>query len=245
MYSTGIDATGDTVILKAPNDLVFDNSGGFWFTDLGKGRQRNEDITGIFYAKIDGSSCKEKILRRSSMHPPNGPNGIALSPDGRTLYVAETPTGKLWSWNIIAPGELEMEPMPASISNRARKVVGRPKFKLVYASSEDYHFDSMCVDGDGNICVATLGKGAWGIGGISVIQPNGKLLKFINTGDDFTTNMCFGGENDQEAFITLSRSGKLVKMKWHCKGWRCHYENLLNPKEIIGTGSDTNRNSNL
>ena len=68
---------------------------------------------------------------------------------------------------------------------------------------------------------------------------------FFNTGDDFTTNMCFGGENDQEAFITLSRSGKLVKMKWHCKGWRCHYENLLNPKEIIGTGSDTNRNSNL
>ncbi len=72
--------------LKGPNDLVFDSSGGFWFTDHGKTRERSRDRTGVFYAHADGSHIEEKLF------PLEGPNGIGLSPDEKFLYVAETST---------------------------------------------------------------------------------------------------------------------------------------------------------
>ena len=72
------------VLLKGPNDLVFDRSGGFWFTDHGKNRERDRDRTGVFYARPDGSSIVEAIF------PVGRPNGLGLSPEGDRLYVAET-----------------------------------------------------------------------------------------------------------------------------------------------------------
>ena len=57
-----------------------------------------------------------------------------------------------------------------------------------------------------------------GTGGVSVVRPDGTLHSFIATGDDYTTNIAFGGPDHRTAFITLSRSGKLVKMDWHCRG---------------------------
>jgi len=65
--------------LKGPNDIVFDATGGFYFTDHGKTRPRDRDRTGVFYAKADGSMIREVIF------PMEGPNGIGLSPDERTL----------------------------------------------------------------------------------------------------------------------------------------------------------------
>jgi gluconolactonase len=93
--------------LRGPNDLVFDRSGGFWFTDHGKMRARERDRTGVFYARADGSSIKEVIF------PLDGPNGIGLSPDGTRLYVAETFPGRVWMWDVVAPGEVQMaSPLP-------------------------------------------------------------------------------------------------------------------------------------
>jgi len=65
--------------LRGPNDLVFDETGGFWFTDHGIRTERSSDRTGVFYAQPDGSSITEKIF------PLDSPNGIALSPDGRRV----------------------------------------------------------------------------------------------------------------------------------------------------------------
>merc|ERR1711988_1596071 len=99
-----------------------------------------------------------------------------------------------------------------------------PVANLLYAAPDAYQFDSMAVDSEGNICVATLGKGSMGMGGICVIKPDGSgLLKFVETGDPLTTNISFGGPDMQDAFITLSASGKLVKMRWHCKGLKCNF----------------------
>jgi gluconolactonase len=75
--------------LNGPNDLVFDGAGGFWFTDLGKTRERDADRGAVYYAKADGSMIKEAIF------PLERPNGIGLSPDEKTLYVVETPTARL------------------------------------------------------------------------------------------------------------------------------------------------------
>jgi len=87
--------------LKGPNDIVFDRQGGFYFTDLGKRRGRQIDRGSIFYAKIDGSMIIELI------HPFDTPNGIGLSPDEKTLYVAETNAARLWAFDIESPGVLK------------------------------------------------------------------------------------------------------------------------------------------
>src|SRR5207237_4764 len=87
--------------VTGPNDLVFDGAGGFWFTDLGKTRERDADRGVVYYAKADGSQIREAIF------PLERPNGIGLSPDERTLYVVETPTARCWSFKLSAPGQIE------------------------------------------------------------------------------------------------------------------------------------------
>jgi gluconolactonase len=77
------DKVGDMPI-RGPNDIVFDAHGGFWFTDPGKTRHRDWDRGSICYARADGSMIKEMVF------PIVKPNGIGLSPDGKTLYCAET-----------------------------------------------------------------------------------------------------------------------------------------------------------
>ena len=87
--------------LKGPNDIVFDRHGGFYFTDHGKRRPREVDLGGLYYAKTDGSLIRELV------QPMIMPNGVGLSPDEKTVYVAETRTGHLWGFDIAAPGVLQ------------------------------------------------------------------------------------------------------------------------------------------
>ena len=84
--------------LKGPNDLVFDRHGGLWFTDLGKRRARDMDVGGFYYIK---PGCKEIVEGVFGMMPVNG---IGLSPDENTVYVVETPTARLWAFDLSAPG---------------------------------------------------------------------------------------------------------------------------------------------
>ena len=86
------------VSLKGPNDLVFDRHGGFYFSDLGKVRAREMDRGAVYYAKADGSAITEVAF------PMVTPNGVGLSPDGTTLYVAETEAARLWAFDIVEPG---------------------------------------------------------------------------------------------------------------------------------------------
>ncbi|MCP5267233.1 MAG: SMP-30/gluconolactonase/LRE family protein [Burkholderiaceae bacterium] len=178
--------------LRGPNDIVFDAHGGFWFTDLGKHRHRDMDNGGIYYAKADGSSITEVV------YPMNRPNGIGLSPDGKTLYVAETQNARVWAWDVTGPGALAREPFPSP--NGARLIHTPDSFRM---------FDSLAVEANGNVCVATLMEG-----GISVCAPEGGLVEFVPFDDPFTTNICFGGDDMQTAYITLSGTGRLVAVDW-------------------------------
>ncbi|TXL71356.1 SMP-30/gluconolactonase/LRE family protein [Vineibacter terrae] len=182
--------------LRGPNDIVFDRHGGFWFTDLGKVRQRDQDRGGVFYAKADGSLLKEVI------HPMIHPNGIGLSPEGDRLYVVESPTGRLWAFEITGPGEIKRQPWPSP--NGGKLIAGLPGYQL---------FDSLAVEASGNVCVATLFKGC-----ISVISPDGDLVEQVSMPDLYTTNICFGGPDMGTAFITLSNSGRLVAVDWKRPG---------------------------
>ncbi len=189
-------------ILRGPNDIVFDEHGGFWFTDHGKVDyiKRAHDIVGIFYGKIDGSHLEEVIF------PSNNPNGIGLSPDGKTLYAAETYTCRLMKFNITSPGKVAPDAGP-----------GGPGIP-VYRPAGYKFFDSLGVEECGNICVATIGES-----GISVISPAGELVEFVATPDIFTTNICWGGEDRMDAYICLSGSGQLAKVRWNRPGLKLHY----------------------
>ncbi|HYB40818.1 MAG TPA: SMP-30/gluconolactonase/LRE family protein, partial [Candidatus Methylomirabilis sp.] len=130
--------------LRGPNDLVFDAAGGFWFTDLGKTRDRDADRGAVYYAKADGSMIREAIF------PLERPNGIGLSPDERTLYVVETPTARCWAFALSAPGEIRSADGPYR-GEKGRCILGLGGYQM---------FDSLAVDGEGHVCVATLITGA-------------------------------------------------------------------------------------
>ena len=185
-------ADGGDVPLKAPNDLVFDAHGGFWFTDHGTRSHRTSDRTGIFYAKADGSSIKEVI------HPLDAPNGIGLSPAGDKLYAAETHTGRVWAWDVTGPGEV-------AVSNP----IGAGGGNLLAGLAGHQLLDSLAVDGEGWVCVATLING-----GITAISPDGETVEHTPMPDLLTTNICFGGADLRTAFVTLSATGRLVAVDW-------------------------------
>jgi gluconolactonase len=187
--------------LRGPNDIVFDAHGGMWFTDYGIRQERTADFTGIYYAKIDGSMIKEVVF------PLESPNGIGLSPDGNTLYWAETFTGRLFKLAITAPGETAQ----FSTLDPSNVLCGLPGLQW---------FDSLAVDGDGNVCVATLGLQT---AGVTVVSPTGEVLEQILTGDPLTTNICFGGPDFKTAYLTLSGTGRLVSMPWPYKGLKLNY----------------------
>jgi gluconolactonase len=185
--------------LRGPNDIVFDREGGFWFTDHGKTRARERDRTGVYYAKSDGSYIEEVIF------PMEGPNGIGLSPDEDELYIAETTPGRLWAYRLEAPGKL------ANGRGDRRLLPGRDGF---------FMFDSLAVDAEGGVCVATLMDG-----GITTLSPSGAAPKFIETPDRMTTNICFGGQFLETAYITLSSTGQLLAVPWDVPGLPLNFLN--------------------
>ncbi len=187
--------------LSAPNDIVFDAHGGFYFTDLGKRRDRNRDHGGLYYAMPDGSKITEIA------YPIVTPNGVGLSPDERVVYVADTETSRLYAYDIEAPGVLRHNPFPAP--NGGRLVCGLPGFQ---------RFDSLAVEASGNICVATLITGH-----ITVIAPDGRVVRQVKMPDVYPTNICFGGPDRKTAFITLSGVGRLVRMNWPEPGLKLNF----------------------
>jgi gluconolactonase len=188
--------------LRGPNDIVFDHQGGFYFTDLGKVRERDRDWGGVYYAKPDGSFIT------AVAYPVLTPNGIGLSPDDSVLYVAESETARLWAFDLEAPGVARKRPFPSPHGGR-----------LVCGMSGYRRFDSLAVEAGGNICVATLVTGQ-----ITVIAPDGRIVREVPMPDIYTTNICFGGPDLRTAFITLSGTGKLVAMDWPEPGLRLAFE---------------------
>ena len=197
--------TVEGLALRGPNDIVFDAHGGFYFTDLGKVRETEFDRGGVFYGQPDGS--RASVIARPVMTP----NGIALSPDGNTLYYAETEGSRLWSFDITAPGEVRKDTWPS------------PQGAKMLCASPGGHwqrFDSMAVDANGGLCVATLMHG-----GITIVSADGKANNHVPLPDRFVTNICFGGADMRTAYVTLSGSGRLIAIDdWPAPGLRLNHQ---------------------
>jgi gluconolactonase len=195
--------------LVRPNDLVFDSSGGFWFTD------RGDDA--IYYAHADGSSIRRADAR------PIAPNGIGLSPDEEVLYWAQTVTRQVHRRRLKEPGEIVTSPgcdivalVSAGELDRWSVLVGLP------GASE---LDSLAIEAGGAVCVATLLDS-----GITVVRPEDGSYEFYTLPaqleDQAVTNICFGGKDLQTAYITCSMTGRLISCRWPRPGLRLAFQEL-------------------
>jgi gluconolactonase len=188
------DCDGHT--FRSPNDIVFDDAGGFWFTDLGKTRARDMDKGGLYYASPDGSSVR--CVGFGTL----GANGVGLSPGGDRVYVAESFTGRLWGWDLDGPGEVK----PTGTGPGGGHCLVATKG----------HFDSLAVEEDGTVVVAAIGQG------LCVVRPDFSH-EYVAMPDAFTTNICFTGTDRRTALVTLSGGGRLVALDWPRPGLELNY----------------------
>jgi gluconolactonase len=167
---------------NSPNDVVIRSDGHLYFTDPPYGLQGGDDnpakeldFSGVFHLSPDGQlDIITKELPR--------PNGIILSPDEKTLYVANSSSNAIWmAYDVAADG---------SVSNGRLFYDGNH----LVAEGKQGGCDGMTVDTNGNIY-------ATGPGGVLVISPAGKLLGVIETGERIA-NCCFGGENGNVLYMT-------------------------------------------
>jgi gluconolactonase len=172
--------------LIGPNDLVFDADGGLWFTDHGCTTPDGRRFGALCYAAEGRVSRQRDGLL--------APNGVGLSPDGRTVYVADTWLQRLWAFDVEVSGRLE----PPGLAP-GRVVANLPDYQLL---------DSLAVEADGRVCVATLVNG-----GITVVAPDGPI-EHMPVPDPVCTNICFGGADMRDAWITASGTGRLYKARW-------------------------------
>jgi gluconolactonase len=112
------------------------------------------------------------------------------------LYWAETFTGHVYRREVAAPGEL-VALSDSFLGGHFHTLAGRGLG------------DSLAVDAAGWVCVATLLEG-----GITAISPDGTRVEFHPMRDPFPTNVCFGGDDFDTAYVTLSATGKLVSLPW-------------------------------
>lgn len=189
--------------LSGPNDIVFDDAGGFWFTDTGKFRGRVRDVGSVYYVAAGADRPVEVI------HPAESPNGVGLSPDGSTLYYAETMTARLRKRTIVAPGEVADAP-------------ARGPETLVCGLPGEQLFDSLAIDRDGRICIGTLLTGC-----ITEVSADGLDVVQCHLPEEYAdrmvTNICFGGPDRTTAYITVAETKRLLACTWPTPGLELHH----------------------
>lgn len=183
LTTTFTSISDDELPLARPSDICVDAQGGFYVTDGFSVQGRSRSITGVLYGTPDGQLSE-------IVYPLELPNGVALSPDGSKLYVAETRTRRIWQFEVLGPGRLGAARGLATVPSGGPMNFGGA--------------DGLCVAPDGTIIVATVGTG-----GVTAFSPDGQLLGAIAADDPMTTNVALSHDGCS-LFITLASSGRLV-----------------------------------
>jgi gluconolactonase len=170
---------------RGPNDLVFSSRGDVYFTDP-KGSDQEHPIGNVFILRPSGQV--EHFVGGLQF-----PNGITLSDDEQTLYLAETLQNRIWAFELDEHG-LE----------RSRKV---------FAELEGgVGPDGMAFDQEGNLFIAHFGKGV-----ISVINPDGKLIREVDAGGKNPTNLAFW---EDDLYVTEVEKGQVLRLEVGVRGQR-------------------------
>ena len=181
--------------LNSPNDAVYHRNGDLYFTDPPYGLpkrwddpRRELDFCGVYRLSKDG---KLTLLTKEMTRP----NGIAFSPDYKTLYVAQSdPEAALWkAFPLKEDGTLGPGRVFYDVTEFVGKLPGLP--------------DGMKVDREGNVF-------ATGPGGVYVFTPKGELLGRISTGEA-TANCAWG---DDGSMLYLTADMYLCRIKTTTRG---------------------------
>jgi gluconolactonase len=195
--------------IDGPNDVITDAKGGVYFTDPQFTMEAKKFQPGraVYYAAADG-----KITRITQPNEFAMPNGIVLSPDGKTLYinncyddeswypVKSEKKNFIWAYDVNADG---------TISN------GRKFTKLFLVESvldrkgKSSSADGMAIDKQGNIYVATYY-------GVQIFNSKGEFVGMINL-PSFPVSLCFG-DNDMKTLYIVSYS-KVFKIRTNMEGF--------------------------
>ena len=183
---------------NSPNDVCVDAKGRIWFTDPRYGAERGDlemDVEGVY--RVDGVGKVARVLTQKDV---DRPNGIAVTPDAKTLYVIDSHqkvggNRKIWAFAIGPDGTL---------TDR----------RLVYDFGKGRGGDGMKLDVTGNLWVAAginFPRGNEGESldvpaGVYVISPDGKLLGRIPIPEDLITNLAFGGPQRSTLFVTAGKT---------------------------------------
>ncbi len=183
--------------LPAPDDLIFDAEGNFYFTDIGvmDHDDRNGDETGIYFVSRDLQTVK-RLVR--SIVPTNG---IGISLDGKKLYWTEYHTGRLFVRNIVSPGVLEEPAVPFG------DCIFTHPLPVTF-------FDSLTVGASGEIAVAVHNGTMEGRSGVITFNAEGDEVDFVAFDDAWTTHVILSTSGSPTAYVTLSGTGRLVELPW-------------------------------
>jgi gluconolactonase len=197
--------TGETTILaeryegkrlNSPNDVCVDGRGRIWFTDPRYGNRDDAglDVDGVYRIDADG-----RVARVLAAPDVQKPNGVAVAPDSKTLYVADSNdevggNRKIWGFDVSAAGEL---------SNR----------RLMYDFAQGRGGDGIRTDVQGNVWIAAgirvprpPGETTDVPQGVYVVSSAGKLLGRIPIPEDYVTNLAFGGPDRKTLYVTAGTS---------------------------------------
>jgi signal peptidase len=152
---------------EGPNDLVVDKKDGVYFTLSGSGT--------VLYARPGGGVIKVFA------HPTERINGITLSPDEKTLYVAESETREIWAYRVDGA------------------TLAAPRLIRKFS---DFSLDGIRTDIDGRLYVARILKGT-----IELLAPDGKTIREIALRASEPTNLAFGGPDGRTVYVTQRKGG--------------------------------------
>jgi gluconolactonase len=190
--------------LNSPNDLAFDARGRLWFTDPRYGGYHADmelDHQSVFRAdpQPNGSWTLHRVTFDTTC-----PNGLLISPDQQTLYVAQSEYGE------AKKRELRAYPIheDGTLGEHA----------VLHNFYPHRGIDGMCLDAEGNI-VATAGWKQSGPGPmIYVFAPNGRVLETHPAPFDRPTNCTWGGADLSTLYVT-DASGRLLAAKTELRGY--------------------------
>lgn len=183
---------------NSPNDVVVDPQGRIWFTDPLYAPDRSimeHEHEAVYH--IDAAGKVTRVITQPAI---GRPNGLAITPDGKTLYVVDSnyirpdANRKIWAFDVAGDGSVS-------------------KQRQVYDFGRGRGGDGMRLDVQGNLWVAagisaprTVNESADVPTGVYVISPQGQLLGRIPIPEDVITNLAFGGPDKKTLYVTAGKT---------------------------------------
>lgn len=177
--------------IEPPNDLIIDRRGRIFFSSRPTSTVLSRGAVNAVY-RVDPGGEVSRILAEPDVHMPNG---LALSPDEKTLYLVEAHPDERHNRHIRA------------YSLKEDGSLGEPSVIVDFYPGRSG--DGMCIDRQGNLYVAAGLHARRGTSetldtrpGIHVISPSGQLMAFAETPVDTVSNCTFGGPDRKTLYIT-------------------------------------------